>query len=97
MQGKKYMNETKESIQEQTLARLRRVEGQIRGVGKMIEEERGCVDILRQLAAADAALRSAAKHIVSHHMDCCFEEATRNPETRQRLFKELLETFGRFG
>ena len=84
-------------IQVKTLARLRRVEGQIRGVSKMIEEERGCVDVLRQLAAADAALRAAAKHIVAHHLDSCFEEAMKSPPARQRLFKELLETFGRFG
>lgn len=87
----------KKTIQEQSMARLRRVEGQIRGVRNMIEEERGCVDVLRQLAAADAALRSAAKHIVSHHMDCCFNEAAKKPEVRQRLFQELMETFGRFG
>lgn len=91
------MTKEKQTVQEQSLARLRRVEGQIRGIRKMIEEDRGCVDILRQLAAADAALRSAAKHIVSHHMDCCFEEALKSPENRNHLLQELLEAFGRFG
>lgn len=91
------MTKEKQTIQEQSLARLRRVEGQIRGISKMIEEDRGCVDILRQLAAADAALRSAAKHIVAHHMECCFEEALNSPKARTQLLQELLEAFGRFG
>ena len=91
------MTQEKQTVQEQSLARLSRVEGQIRGIRKMIQEDRGCVDILRQLAAADAALRSAAKHIVTHHIDSCFEEALKSPETRSQLLQELLETFGRFG
>ena len=91
------MPENKAAIQKQSMARLRRVEGQIRGVTKMIEEERGCVDVLRQLAAADAALRSAAKHVVSYHLECCFTEASKSPDARKQLFDELLETFGRFG
>jgi len=91
------MTQEKQTVQEQSMARLSRVEGQIRGIRKMIQEDRGCVDILRQLAAADAALRSAAKHIVAHHIDCCFEEALKSPEIRKQLLRELLETFGRFG
>jgi len=91
------MTEDKRDIREQSLARLRRVEGQIRGISKMIEEERGCIEVLRQLAAADAALRSAAKHIVSHHLDSCLTEASRSPDARKQLLNELLETFGRFG
>lgn len=84
-------------IQAQTISRLKRVEGQVRGIIKMIESNRGCSDVLRQLAATDAALRAAAKTIVQHHLDQCLLEATEHPEVRKRLLKELLEAFGRFG
>ncbi len=91
------MKPTITAPRENVLARLNRIEGQIRGIKKMVEGERRCSDVLRQLAATDAALRSVAKLIIAEHMDTCFEEAMENSETRKRFFKELMESFGRFG
>ncbi len=91
------MEQENEQIRNKTLARLNRIEGQVRGIRKMIEDERSCMEVLRQLAATDAALRAAAKMIITHHLERCFAEATQNPDARKRLFEELMETFGRFG
>ena len=90
------MNEDRQCARENLLARLNRIEGQVRGIRKMIENERQCTDILRQVAATDAALRAVAKVIVTHHMDTCFEEAMDDSDARSRLLKEVLEAFGRF-
>lgn len=91
------MNQEKINVRENLIARLNRIEGQVRGIHKMIESERACPDILRQIAATDAALRAVAKLIVTHHMDCCFEGALDDSSTRKQLLKDVLEAFGRFG
>jgi CsoR family transcriptional regulator, copper-sensing transcriptional repressor len=77
-------------------ARLKRVEGQVRGICKMIEEGKPCLEVLRQTAATDAALRATAKIIVAQQIDSCFTEAPDTPESRKQIFKDLLESFGRF-
>lgn len=91
------MKEEQEISNENVLARLSRIEGQVRGIMKMVENGRKCTDVLRQLAATDAAMRAVAKIIVTQYMDCCLEEITDNDESRKQMLKELLETFGRFG
>jgi len=75
----------------------RNLEGQVRGIKKMVENSRPCVDVLRQMAATDSALRSVAKLIITEHMDSCFEETMKDSETRKQFLAELLESFGRFG
>ncbi len=77
-------------------ARLSRVEGQVRGVRKMIEEERECVQILRQLAAIDGAVRAAARMIVTKHLESCLGEPTVSDQDRVRIMQELSDIFGRF-
>ncbi len=59
---------------EQVLGRLRRVEGQIRGIQKMIEEERDCESIVTQLMAARAALDKASLVIITQHLKQCLTE-----------------------
>jgi CsoR family transcriptional regulator, copper-sensing transcriptional repressor len=81
---------------ENILARLNRIEGQVRGLRKMIEDGRPCMDVLRKTAATDAALRATAKLIVTQHLDTCFTEAVTTPAYRKQLFNDLLESFGRF-
>ncbi len=77
-------------------ARLSRAEGQMRGIRKMIEEERDCTDILRQLAAIDGAIRGAARMIVSKHLESCFAQAAASDQERGRIMRELSDIFGRF-
>jgi len=91
------MTKDMEVTKDNVLLRLGKVEGQVRGIKKMVENGRKCTDVLRQLAATDAAIRAVAKIIVTQHMDCCLEEGMDNEEDRKRVLKEVLEAFGRFG
>lgn len=60
---------------EKEIARMRRIEGQARGIAKMMEEDRYCIDILQQFAAMEAALRSARMEVLKIHASHCLEEA----------------------
>jgi DNA-binding FrmR family transcriptional regulator len=82
------------------LARLRRIEGQVRGIQKMIRDGRDCVDILTQLAAADSALRRVEENIMARHLEGCVAGALESGETggharRIREIVGLLKTFRR--
>ncbi|WDV52191.1 metal-sensitive transcriptional regulator [Streptomyces coeruleorubidus] len=57
------------------LRRLRRIEGQVRGLQRMVEEETYCIDVLTQVAAANAALQSCALALLDEHLNCCVTEA----------------------
>ena len=77
------------------LNRLRRVEGQVRGVAKMVEDDRYCIDILTQLQAVKAAVGRAETEILKAHAACCVAEAIASgDENDQRAkFTELVELF----
>jgi DNA-binding FrmR family transcriptional regulator len=55
--------------------RLRRIEGQVRGIAKMIDDDKYCIDILTQISAASSALRSVALNLLDDHLDHCVSEA----------------------
>ncbi len=57
------------------LARLRRVEGQIRGLQRMIEEDKYCIDVLTQISAVNSALRSVALNLLDEHLNHCVTRA----------------------
>lgn len=59
------------------LTRLKRVEGQVRGIHKMVEEDRYCVDVLQQISAATRALQGVALHLLDEHMAHCVVNAVR--------------------
>ncbi len=77
------------------LNRLRRIEGQVRGVARMVEEDRYCIDILTQLQAVKAALGRAETEILKSHAACCVAEAIASgDEADQRAkFTELVGLF----
>ncbi len=79
--------------------RLRRIEGQVRGILRMVEEERYCVDILTQLRAARAALRRVEEAVLRDHVEHCVAQAIRGGDAAEQRAKvdELLEVLGRFG
>ncbi len=83
--------------QEALIARLNRVEGQIRGIRRMIQEPRLCVEILQQLAAAEAALNRISLSIFRFHVEQCVPAAlaTGGPEGTRTL-NELVDIFDRF-
>lgn len=65
---------------EQYLARLRRVEGQVRGIARMVEEDQYCIDVLTQVAAVQSALRAVALGLVEDHMGHCVVGAARESD-----------------
>jgi CsoR family transcriptional regulator, copper-sensing transcriptional repressor len=79
--------------------RLRRIEGQVQGLQRMIAADAYCVDILLQVSAVQGALEQVQKLLLGRHIESCVADALRSgsrPE-RQRKVDELLEVFSRFG
>ncbi|MGI9354740.1 MAG: metal-sensitive transcriptional regulator [Rhizobiaceae bacterium] len=78
-------------------ARLKRIEGQVRGVAQMIENDRYCVDVLNQTSAIRAALKGVEKLVIEDHTDHCIEGAIQsgNEADQRQKFKELVEIIGR--
>lgn len=84
--------------QQQTIVtRLNRVEGQIRGIRRMVQEPRLCVEILQQLAAAEAAMNRISLAVLRFHVEKCVPEGIEQgePEKTKRLV-ELVDIFDRF-
>ena len=81
-----------------TLGRLRRIEGQVQGIQRMVEEEKYCVDILLQLTAVQGAVEQVQKLVLGQHLESCVVEAVRSGSTRDRQKKmdELLDVLSRF-
>ena len=75
------------------LKRLRRLEGQVRGIARMVEEDRYCVDVLTQIAAVRAALKGVEKLVIDDHAAHCIEDAlaSGDREDQRTKFTELLE------
>lgn len=74
------------------LKRLSRLEGQVRGVARMVEEERYCVDILTQTAAIRAALKGVERLVLENHAHHCVEDAIAagDPDDQRAKFNELI-------
>jgi DNA-binding FrmR family transcriptional regulator len=85
--------ETKESVRK----RLNRVEGQVRGISKMVETDRYCIDVVTQIAAVRAALRKIEEEVIRDHVGHCVADAIRSgdPEDQRRKVDELIEVIGR--
>jgi len=78
-----------------TIRRLRKIEGQVRGLIRMIEDDRYCIDILHQVNAVKAALTRAESEILREHAASCVEQAidSGDPEVQRRKFSELIKLF----
>ena len=83
---------------DQLLKRLARIEGQVRGIAKMIEDDRYCIDILTQIAAVNTALESLAFQLLDQHVKHCVAGAfaSGNKKKMARKTTELLEAVHRF-
>lgn len=75
--------------------RLRRIEGQVRGIERMVENDRYCMDILIQISAINAALKKVGFNIAERHMKHCVKEAIETGDGDAAI-KELLEVMGQF-
>jgi DNA-binding FrmR family transcriptional regulator len=73
--------------------RLRRIEGQIRGLQKMVEEDRYCADIITQVASVQEALRGVARNLMKNHLHHCAAKALKSgkKEETEAMYDELLE------
>ena len=83
------------STKQDALKRLNRIEGQVRGVGRMVESERYCIDILQQVTAARRALDQVALKIMRRHLDSCVSEAIKSHRGRGKI-DELMATVQQF-
>jgi CsoR family transcriptional regulator, copper-sensing transcriptional repressor len=81
------------ATKDQLLARLRRIEGQIRGIEGMVEDDRYCIDILTQITAAQAALDKVALGLLDGHAHSCVIGA--EPEQRDARTDEMMAAVGR--
>lgn len=79
--------------------RLRRIEGQVQGLQRMIESDAYCVDILLQISAVQGALEQVQKLLLGRHVESCVADALRSgsKSERQQKVDELLDVFSRFG
>jgi DNA-binding FrmR family transcriptional regulator len=73
---------------DQVLTRLRRIEGQVRGIHKMVEADRYCIDVLTQVAAVKAALESVSLTLLNDHMEHCVADAIQSGDGAEKV-KEL--------
>jgi len=75
------------------LTRLRRIEGQIRGLQKMVEEERYCADVITQISSVQEALRGVSRSLLRNHLGHCAASAIRSggPEAAEAMYDELVE------
>ena len=78
--------------------RLRRVEGQVAGIRRMVEEGQYCVDILTQISAAQSALAQAGKVVLGQHMATCVRDSFEvgDEADRERKIAELMDVFARY-
>ena len=89
---------THQAADPKLVRRLSRIEGQVGGIQRMVEEGRYCIDILTQIAAVHQALRAAGREIVESHMQHCVARAMRasDPKEAERVSTEMAEILDRF-
>jgi len=87
-----------EETKGKALGRLRRIEGQVQGLQRMIDGEAYCVDILLQISAVQGALEQVEKLLLGRHIESCVADALRTGSRgeRQQKIDELIEVFARF-
>jgi DNA-binding FrmR family transcriptional regulator len=85
------------SISEKVLKNLNRVEGQVRGIAKMVEEDRYCIDVVTQIEAARAALARIESDLLRQHLGHCVHRAmnSKNASEQEKVIEELVGVFRR--
>ena len=83
------------ALKSRASTQLKRIEGQVRGVRTMVDEERYCADVLIQLSAIQESLRSVARLLLRNHLQHCAADAIRSSdaERRERMYDELTDLF----
>lgn len=85
------------SASEKVLKNLNRVEGQVRGIAKMVEEDRYCIDVVTQIEAARAALARIESDLLRQHLGHCVHRAmnSKNASEQEKVIEELVGVFRR--
>ena len=93
----KHGTNSTQATKQKTLERLNRVEGQVRGITRMVEDDRYCIDVLNQLQAVRAALVSVEKEMLTNHLHHCVEGAivSGNAAEQRRKARELIDLLAR--
>ena len=82
-------------VKENALLRLRKIEGQIKGITRMVDQEKYCVDIINQVTAAQRALDQVALSIMKRHVESCVSEAVKEGKGSGKI-DELMDTINKF-
>ena len=80
---------------EEALKRLKNIEGHVRGIERMVENDAYCIDVIRQIQAVQAALNRVSSMVLEGHLNSCLITAVRgeNPDERERVLKEISDIF----
>jgi len=80
---------------DQVIRRLRSIQGHVKGIEKMVEEDQYCVDVMRQMMAAQAAMAKLNELILENHLNTCVIEAVRgdDPQAREKVLEEISDVF----
>lgn len=79
-------------IKDRNLKRLRRIEGQVRGIQKMVEDDRYCADVLTQISSVQEALRAVGRELMRNHLKHCATHAIKTgPAEAEGMYDELIE------
>ena len=85
-------------IKDRNLKRLRRIEGQVRGIQKMVEEDRYCADILTQISSVHEALRAVGRELMRNHLKHCASTAIRASDAdAEAMYDELIDLMHKHG
>ncbi len=79
-----------------TLTRLNRIEGQVRGVAKMVEDGRGSLEVLQQLSSVQASLRGVSRAILRNHLECCCSTPPKKSADESDMYDELMDVIYKF-
>ncbi len=87
------------AIKQDVLKRLRSIEGHVRGIARMVEEDAYCIDIMRQIHAVQKALERVNARILENHLNTCVATAvcSEDPGERDRVMKEIVSVFEETG
>jgi DNA-binding FrmR family transcriptional regulator len=88
-----------DGTRKKVLSRLKRIAGQVGGIGRMVQDDRYCVDLLLQIASAQAALSQVNKLILRSHVETCMAEVMTSgtPGARKQRIGELMDVFAHYG
>ena len=86
-----------DDLKKKAVLRLKRIEGQVRGLQKMVSEERYCADILVQVSAVQESIRAVSRLLLRNHLQFCATDAIRSGDSRRReeMYDELTDLFAK--